>query len=131
MNPQALSTCFCTPDVDACRAFYRKHFAASIAFDCGWYLSLRFGSDGPTVQFMEPRDDRPVFGGAGVVLNFMVEDVDAEHARLTGEGLAVLSPLEDHPWGDRGFSVADPIGNVLYLYKEIEPTEEYKAYYRE
>ena len=130
MKPTELSACFCTPDVQACRDFYRKHFDATTVFDCGWYLNLRFGEDGPTLQFMEPLGEMPVFGGAGVTLNVKVEDVDAEHQRLVSEGLAVLMPLEDHPWGDRGFSVADPVGNSLYIYSDREPTEEYRQYYR-
>jgi len=80
---------------------------------------------------MEPQGEMPVFGGVGVTLNFKVGDVDVEHERFVSEGLAILMPLEDHPWGDRGFSVADPIGNSLYIYSDREPTEEYKQYYRE
>lgn len=55
------------------------------------------------------------FCGKGVVLNWSVDDVDAEHERLIRYGLDVIMPLEDHPWGDRGFSVADPVGNTLYI----------------
>ena len=32
-------------------------------------------------------------------------DVDAEHGRLTAEGLTPVMPIADHPWGDRGFAV--------------------------
>jgi uncharacterized glyoxalase superfamily protein PhnB len=38
-------------------------------------------------------------------------------------------PLEDHPWGDRGFAVADPNGITLYIFSEIAPSEEFKQYY--
>jgi uncharacterized glyoxalase superfamily protein PhnB len=37
-------------------------------------------------------------------------------------------PLEDHPWGDRGFSIVDPIGTSIYIYADREPSEEYKKY---
>jgi hypothetical protein len=37
-------------------------------------------------------------------------------------GLVALMPLEDHPWGDRGFGIQDPNGIVLYLYSEREPS---------
>lgn len=63
------------------------------------------------------------------MLNFKVDDVDAEHVRLTEAGLQAVMPLEDHPWGDRGFSVMDPIGNSVYIYSDREPAEEYKQYY--
>jgi uncharacterized glyoxalase superfamily protein PhnB len=64
------------------------------------------------------------------MLNFKVEDVDAEHARLMKAGLETAMPLEDHPWGDRGFSVIDPIGNSVYIYSDREPSYEFKQYYK-
>ncbi|MEN8262647.1 MAG: VOC family protein, partial [Nitrospirota bacterium] len=59
-----------------------------------------------------------------------VEDVDKEYNRLLSLGLTAVVPLEDHPWGDRGFGVIDPNGIILYFYKVIEPTEEFKKYYK-
>ena len=78
-----------------------------------------------------PQGDATIFGGAGIMLNFNVQDVDAEHKRLTEAGLQTAMPLEDHPWGDRGFSIIDPIGNSIYIYSDREPTDEYKKYYRD
>ncbi|HHE31630.1 MAG TPA: glyoxalase [Chlorobaculum parvum] len=78
---------------------------------------------------MQPQEGMPVFGGEGVMLNFSVDDVDAEYARLTGAGLQTAMPLEDHPWGDRGFSVIDPIGNSVYIYSDREPSVEFRQYY--
>lgn len=129
MKALQLSTCFFTPEVDACREFYRKYFAARPIFDCGWYVTLRIGGDGPEISFMQPQEGMPAFGGAGVMLNFKVDDVDREHARLVQEGLRIAMPLEDHPWGDRGFSVIDPIGNSLYVYSDREPSDEFRRYH--
>lgn len=129
MKTDELSTCFCTNDTDACREFYTRYFSAKITFDCGWYINLSIGEDGPAIQFMQPQEGMPTFGGAGVTLNLKVDDVDAEHARLTGAGLQTAMPLEDHPWGDRGFSVIDPIGNAVYIYSDREPSAEFKQYY--
>lgn len=129
MKTNELSTCFCTKNVDFCKAFYTRYFSAVPVFDCGWYVNLKIGGDGPSIQFMEPKEGMPVFGGSGIMLNFKVDDVDAEHVRLTEAGLQAVMPLEDHPWGDRGFSVMDPIGNSVYIYSDREPAEEYKQYY--
>ena len=130
MKPQVLSTCFCTNELEACRAFYIRYFLAKVTFDCGWYVNLQFGDDGSTIQFMQPQKGMAVFGGTGVTLNFKVDDVDTEYARLTSVGLQPAMPLEDHPWGDRGFSVIDPIGNSVYLYSDSEPSEEFKQYFK-
>ena len=130
MKTNELSTCFCTNNLDGCREFYKQHFSAEAIFDCGWYVNLQIDRDGPTIQFIKPQEGMPIFGGAGVILNFKVDDVDAEYARLTEAGLQAAMPLEDHPWGDRGFSVFDPIGNSVYIYSDREPTDEYKQYYK-
>ena len=53
---------------------------------------------------------------------FMVEDVDAEHARLAGLGVQVLAPPTDRPWGERTLHVADPDGYVVELTRAGAPT---------
>lgn len=131
MKTNELSTCFCTDDVKTCLDFYRKHFAAKAIFDCGWYVNLRIGENGPAIQFMQPQENMPTFSGAGVMLNFKVDDVDQEYLRLTEAGLQPAMPLEDHPWGDRGFSIIDPIGNSVYIYSDREPADEFKQYYQD
>ncbi len=130
MKTNELSTCFCTNDVDACREFYKQYFLAETIFDCGWYVNLRIDGDGPTIQFMQPQENMPTFGGVGVMLNFKVDDVDIEHTRLTDAGLQIAMPLENHPWGDRGFSVIDPIGNTVYIYSDREPSDDFIQYYK-
>lgn len=130
MKTTELSTCFITRNVDACRDFYGRHFSAKAVFDCGWYVDLRIAGDGPSIQFMQPQEGMEEFVGKGIMLNFKVDDVDAEYARLMGSGLQAAMPLLDHPWGDRGFSVIDPIGNAVYIYSDREPSDEFRAFYK-
>ncbi|NTV05261.1 MAG: glyoxalase [Chlorobiaceae bacterium] len=130
MKTSELSPCFVTKDIDACRDFYLRHVSAKAVFDCGWYISLRIGRDGPSIQFIQPQEGMAEFNGQGVMLNFRVDNVDAEHARLLGAGVKPAMPLEDHPWGDRGFSIIDPIGTSLYIYSDREPSDEFKRYYK-
>lgn len=127
MDIRTASTTFTTSRLPETRRFYEDHFDARAVFDCGWYVVLRLtGADGgPEVCLIEPRDGAPEFQG-GVTLNLRVENSDAVHARLAEEGLKPLIPLEDHPWGDRGFGVVDPAGVVVYCYHDIEPAAEFK-----
>jgi predicted enzyme related to lactoylglutathione lyase len=129
MKTKKLSTCFCTTEVDSCREYYITYFAAKAVFDCGWYVILKIDQDGSEICFIQPQENMPVFAGKGVMLNFNVDDVDAEYSRLTKAGLQIAMPLEDHPWGDRGFSVVDPIGNSVYVYSDREPSGEFKQYF--
>ncbi|MEN8141731.1 MAG: VOC family protein [Thermodesulfobacteriota bacterium] len=130
MKTRELSTCFCTEEVESCREFYCQHLSARVTFDCGWYVNLQIGSDGPTLQFMQPQEGMETFNGRGVMLNFRVADVDSEYARLTAAGLPPAMALADHPWGDRGFAVLDPLGNTVYIYSNREPAEEFKQFYK-
>lgn len=130
---RSLIPCICTDRIDESRDFYIRYFNATVIFDCGWYVNLRFGTDegAPDLALMAPQQpsDKP-FNGAGLTYNFEVEDVDSEYARLTEAGLTTIMPIGDHPWGDRGFALQDPNGVVLYIYTPIEPSEEFKQYYR-
>lgn len=49
----------------------------------------------------------------GVLIVFVVDDVDAECARLERGGVAITTPLETEPWGERFFQVSDPNGVVV------------------
>lgn len=130
MIATSLSPCIIVQDAAAARDFYVTHFGATVNFDCGWYVDLHFGASSSSLQFMEPQSPAHApFGGGGLTYNFAVDDVDAEHERLKDAGLTEVMPLEDHPWGDRGFAVLDPHGVVLYIYTETEPSEEFKAFY--
>ena len=131
MKIRSISAAFTTHKVTESRDFYVKYFDANVTFDCGWYVNLAFGNESTTLQFMSPQQpEHQLSSGAGLLFNFSVDDVDEEYQKLTQAGLAVVVPLEDHPWGDRGFAIQDPNGISLYIYSEREPTEEFKSYYK-
>jgi uncharacterized glyoxalase superfamily protein PhnB len=130
MSPQAISACITTGKVPESRDFYVKHFGAKVTFDCGWYVNLQFGNKTSTLQFMSPQPGQSPCNPAGLIYNFAVADVDAEHKKLVGAGLEAVMPLDDHPWGDRGFAIQDPNGVTLYLYSEREPSAEFKQFYK-
>lgn len=128
MNVKDLSVCFITTQIAECKEFYTKYFGATISFDAGWYLNLNLGKDREiSLTFMSPQSGRDtVFNGNGIMLNVKVDDVDVEHQRLViDEKLQVIAPIEDHAWGDRAFSILDPLGNALYIYSDREPSGEY------
>ncbi len=131
MIANTVSAAFTTDKVEETKNFYVKYFGAKVTFDCGWYVNLEFGRESSILQFMSPQQpEHQLCNSAGLIYNFKVDDVDSEHERIVGAGLDVLMPLEDHPWGDRGFAVTDPNGITLYIYSEREPGEEFKPYYK-
>jgi uncharacterized glyoxalase superfamily protein PhnB len=51
----------------------------------------------------------------GLLITFVVGDIDREYARLQAEGVTIATPIETEPWGERFFQVIDPNGIVLQL----------------
>lgn len=130
MKVNTISTAFTTPLIEESRDFYTRYLAAVVTFDCGWYLNLDLGRNAGSIQFMAPvRPEHQLSSSAGLTFNILVDDVDLWYAGLTEMGLAPVLPLEDHPWGDRGFGIKDPNGITIYLYSEIEPTAEFGKYF--
>lgn len=130
MRTHTASPAFTVADLAPCRAFFVDHFQARVTFAADCYLNLEVGGKGSSLQFMTPLDgSAPPAGYPGVWLNFEVDDVDAEHARLSRSGLAMRMPLEDHPWGDRGFAIAGPLDLTLYVFSPREPAPEFKGCY--
>ncbi|WP_316896980.1 VOC family protein [Pseudodesulfovibrio indicus] len=132
MLPIDVSPTVTVDDLGPAREFYTTHLQGRLIFDCGWYIGLKFGERGPTMHFMQRRSpDQPAYQG-GLTCNLKLENaakVEEAHQRVTEAGLPLVMPLEDHPWGDRGFCTLDPYGVALYVYVEIEPSEEFKQYF--
>jgi uncharacterized glyoxalase superfamily protein PhnB len=76
---------------------------------------------------MQPQDGAVPYSG-GAMLNLTFENVDEVYEALISAGITPVIPLEDHPWGDRGFGVEDPAGTVVYCLTPIEPTEEFRGF---
>ena len=51
----------------------------------------------------------------GLLVAFVVDDIDDQYARLQQEGVEITTPIETEPWGERYFQVTDPNGVVIQL----------------
>ncbi len=123
-----------TDDVAGAAAFYKTHFRFKPAFESDWYVHLQSSED-ESVNIAILQGDHetiPAVGRgrvSGLILNFEVEDVDAEFARAQEQGLAILLPLRDEPFGQRHFITADPSGVLIDVIKPIPPSEEFLQQY--
>ena len=52
---------------------------------------------------------------SGVIIAFVVEDLEGELGRLQSEGVAITMPLTEEEWGERAFQVRDPNGVIIQL----------------
>ena len=62
----------------------------------------------------------------GLSLNIKVEDVDACYQKIRTAELPLTEDITNHKWGDRAFSLKDPLGNILYIFSDRELHEKYK-----
>ncbi len=108
--------------------FYTRLFGFETTFEADWYVSLeRPGYElallDPTHPTIPEGYGRPI---QGLILNFEVDDVDAEWQRLVVEqGLEPKLAIRSEDFGQRHFIVADPSGVLIDVITEIPPSEEF------
>ena len=109
------------PDVQASAAFATTHFGFTEAMAADGFVSLEHPSAGVNVIFLrtglESFKPAEIAGsaGQGLLIAFVVDDLDAEHARIAAAGARVVTPPETEPWGERYCQFADPNGIVWQL----------------
>jgi catechol 2,3-dioxygenase-like lactoylglutathione lyase family enzyme len=106
-------------DPDASAAFAQRHLGFHQDMAADGFVSLSRPDAGFNLIFLrtglasfKPEALRGRHAD-GLLIAFVVEDVDAECARLESEGVAITTSLETEPWGERYFQVADPNGVMI------------------
>ncbi|ACZ87406.1 VOC family protein [Streptosporangium roseum] len=125
----------CTQRIAETRDFYTGLFGFETTFESDWYVSLR-RPEAPHYELAIldhthetiPEGHRvPV---QGLILNFEVADVDAEHDRLVLQaGLEPRLTLRSEDFGQRHFIVADPNGVLIDVITPTEPTAAFADQY--
>lgn len=123
-----------TNDVAETAAFYVAHFGFEPLFTSEWYVHLASREDRSiNLAVLDGSHETIPEAGrgrvAGLLLNFEVEDVDAEHDRLVAAGLPVMRSLRDEDFGQRHFITADPNGVLIDVITPIPPKGEHVAQY--
>lgn len=124
-----------TSQVAATAAFYVEHLGFKMLFEADWYVHLQSTADENVNLAVLDGDHHtiPVEGRGGriggLLLNFEVDDVDAEYARLKRAGLPILLELRDEAFGQRHFITADPNGVLIDVIKPIPPSQDFAGNY--
>jgi uncharacterized glyoxalase superfamily protein PhnB len=108
-------------DERASAEFLRDHFGFVEEMSADGFVSLTRPDAGFNVIYL--RTGLATFKPAsmaghsadGLLLVFVVDDVDAEFDRLAAAGVTFTTPIETEPWGERYFQVTDPNGVVIQL----------------
>lgn len=120
MRVQSTTVTFTVEDVQASSGFFVRHLGYREQMAADGFASLTHPDAAVDVVLMQrgievlPEEQRDLIA-SGVVLALVVEDLDAELARLQGEGVGITLPLQEEEWGERLFQVQDPNGVVVEL----------------
>ena len=108
-------------DVTASAMFVKQHFGFSEEISADGFASLSRSDAGFNLIFLrtgletfKPKQMRG-HRADGLLVVFIVEDIDREYARLQAEDVTITTPIETEPWGERFFQVTDPNGVVIQL----------------
>jgi catechol 2,3-dioxygenase-like lactoylglutathione lyase family enzyme len=116
-------------DEAASAQFVKDHFGFSEEMSAPGFVSLSRPDAGFNLVFLrlgletlkpEALRGRPA---DGLLVAFVVDDVDREYARLAAEGVSFTTPIETEPWGERYFQVTDPNGVVIQLVQWVTAPE--------
>lgn len=100
------------------RDFYVDALGFETTFDSDWFVTVKAPGNEAAELAIWRRDHHLVplairAEPAGVILNIIVDDVDARFAQAQSDGLPILLQLRDEPYGQRRFLTRDPAGTVV------------------
>ncbi|HEY9312979.1 VOC family protein [Williamsia sp.] len=113
-------------DVNASASFAQKHFGFTEVMVSDGFISLSHPDAGLNVIFL--RTGLATFkpasiagaAGQGLLIAFVVDDIDAEFSRISAQGAEVVTPPETEPWGERYCQFEDPNGIVWQLVQWVD-----------
>jgi len=116
-----------TDDVESLAAFYARLVGVPVALN-EYYVEVPAGpmSVGFSKRrFTEYRDDQVAAPGHPerqheIILDFMVDDVDAEYERIDALGVDWVMPPTTQPWGSRAMIFRDPAANLISVFSRRE-----------
>jgi uncharacterized glyoxalase superfamily protein PhnB len=116
-------------DVTASATFVKQHFGFSEEMSADGFVSLSRKDVAFNLIFLQTGlgSFKPIHmqghRADGLLIAFVVDDIDREYARLQAEGVAITTAIETEPWGERFFQVADPNGVVIQLVQWMTATD--------
>jgi predicted enzyme related to lactoylglutathione lyase len=107
-------------DPTASAEFLKRHYGFAEDMAAEGFVSLSRPDAGFNVIFLKTglstfKPESAKGHADGLLLAFVVDDIDAEYERVQAEGVAITTPIETEPWGERYFQTADPNGVIVQL----------------
>ena len=105
-------------NVNKTASFYEQIFGMDRHFDSDWFVVLTHKSlDGLELGILhrdneivpEPVRNPP----AGLMITFVVDNCDSIHKLVIKQGVKIIEPPTDMPYGQRRMLIQDPEGTVV------------------
>lgn len=127
-----------TDDIGATRDFYVDLLGLTVAFDSDWFVNLTSGrvdpeTGAPTCELgiwrrsheLIPAEFRQLPNG--VIVSFIVDDVDAVHAEAEQRQLSIVAAPRNLFYGQRQMLLTDPNGTLVDVSTPTAPSEKFTA----
>lgn len=136
MKSQQFYPVIMTDDVQKTSDFYKDNFRFQASFESDWYVHLQSTEDEKVNLAIMSGDHETIPKKSqgrvsGLILNFEVDDVDAEFSKAQEGGLPIIVPIKDEAFGQRHFLTEDPNGVLIDVITPIPPSEEFLKQYAE
>ncbi len=108
-------------DPDASARFLADHIGHRVVMKADGFVSTEHPDGGPNIIFLRTGletfkpANRAGDAGEGVLLVFVVEEIDEAFASMRAAGATVVTAPETEPWGERYCQFEDPNGIVVQL----------------
>ena len=119
MNARYCSAVLFVKDMAASRHFYEQLLGQQVDMDFGANvgyvggLSLWEESSALDVMFHRKPEGEARLGRENLETYFEIEDLDAMLQALTADGVALVHPIIEQPWGQRALRAYDPDGHIV------------------
>jgi catechol 2,3-dioxygenase-like lactoylglutathione lyase family enzyme len=119
-------TCIITQDVKRLTVFYERVLQIAPRFYGDDYAE--FSTEAGVLAVFSARAQEAYIPGStdparnrSIVLEFRVDDVDKEYARLQKTEIVWVKPPTTQAWGNRSIYFRDPDGNLVNFYARVSP----------
>ena len=108
-------------DIDVSASFAKTHFGYEEVMASDGFVSLQHATAGPNLIFLTTGlatfkpSEIAGSAGQGLLLVFVVDDLDEQFKRIEKAGARVVTAPETEPWGERYCQFADPNGLIWQL----------------
>ena len=118
LNPKFHSVVLLVEDMERSKRFYSDVLGQKVVMDFGRNVGYEGGlaiweKDYALNLMFQGKTEGVKVGGNNAEIYFESGDVDALYKRLKGEGVKVIHPIVEQPWGQRVFRVYDPDNHII------------------